>query len=220
MIDARIPIALGASLMLHGAALALVDRLPHGGRLAAPERMQWGAGALHARLRAPASEATAVSAPQAPAARGAARSGDGAKQVKAISSGIAVAPKYYPAQELDERPLIRTPVYPEFPADAPVASGRVVLRLLINEAGAVDEAKVLRASPAGVFDAAAMEAFAPARFIPGRKDGAAVRSAVTLELRFGEALPALAQTRTQEVPLFQAPQRARRPQSTFPQEKP
>lgn len=219
MIDVRIPVALGASLMLHGATLTLVDRLP-GWQGSVPEWMQSGAGALHARLRAPASEAAPVPALHVPAAPRAGRPGAGSGHAKASPSGVAVAPKYYPAEDLDERPLIRTPVQPAFPADAPVSGGRVVLRLLINETGAVDASSLVRAAPPGPFDAAAMEAFASARFTPGRKRGIAVKSTLNVELRFGEALPALAQMHRQDVPLFQPPQRLRRQRSTFPQEKP
>jgi TonB family protein len=216
VIDARIPVALGASLLLHGAGLALIDRMPRGWQLAMPEWGQWSASALRAKLRAPGSDEATVPTPQVSAGR----PGQGLHGAAASSSGIAAAPRYLPAEELDERPLIRSSVEPKFPPHAPVASGRVVLRLLINEAGAVDEAIALSSAPPGIFDAAAVEAFAFARFTPGRKDGHAVKSALTLELRFGEALPALAQARQQDLPLFQPPRRARNQRSTFPQEKP
>jgi TonB family protein len=185
VIDVRIPVALGASLMLHGSTLALVDRLPQGWQVSTPDRVGAGAGLA-----------------------------------MASRSGAVAAPRYLPAEELDERPLIRTPVHPVFPADAPIASGRVRLRLLINETGVVDETSVIDAVPAGVFETAALLSFASARFTPGRKGGVAVKSALTVELRFGEVLPAIAQTHRQELPLFQPPQRMRRPRSNFPQEKP
>ncbi len=220
MFDARIPVALGASLLLHGAGLALIDRMPRGWQLSVPEWGQWSASALRARLRAPGSDEAIVPAPQGSAGQSAGRPGQGLRGAAASSSGIATAPRYLPAEELDERPLIRSAVEPKFPPHAPVTTGRVVLRLLINEAGAVDNAAVVRAAPPGVFDAAAVQAFASASFTPGRKDGVAVKSALTLELRFGEALPALAQARQQELPLFQPPRRARSQRSTFPQEKP
>jgi len=218
VIDARIPVALGASLLLHGAALALMERMPRGWQVSVPEWGQWSAGALRARLRVPGSDEAGVPAPQATAGQSAARAGPGLRGAAASSSGIAAGPRYIPVEELDERPLIRSSVEPVFPAHAQVASGRVLLRLLISEAGAVDQAVALSSAPPGVFDAAAVEAFAPARFTPGRKAGVAVRSALTLELRFGEASPALAQARRQELPLFQPPRRALPQRSTHTQE--
>lgn len=181
---------------------------------------QWSAGALQARLRVPGGEEAIIPAPRAPVGRRAARPDLASRHAEASSSGIAAPPRYLPAEELDERPLIRTPVQPAFPPDAPAASGRVVLRLLINEAGTVDETVAVRADPPGVFDAAAVDAFASARFTPGRMDGNAVKSALTIEIRFGEAPPILAQTRRQEGPLFQPPRRARIQRNIQVQEKP
>ena len=219
MLDARVPLALAASLLLHGAALALADRLPYGAQRQAPEWSQWGAGALHARLLNRAEEPAAVPTP--PSAVGIAqRVGTGTRQSAFAQPGVIAAPRYLPAEELDERPQIRTHVEPAFPPDANVASGRVVLRLLIDESGAVDKAVVLQADPPGPFELAAVEAFSPARFSPGRKDGVAVKSAMTLELRFGEAPLADAGMRRQDVPLFQPPRRAPSRRSASAQERP
>lgn len=220
MLDARIPAALGASLILHGAALALVDRIPRGWQSTSPGLSQWSAGALHARLRAPSGDEAIVPAAPVPVSRRAARPDPVWRDLDAPASGFAAPPKYLPAEELDERPLIRTPVHPTFPADAPAASGRVVLRLLINEAGAVDQAFTEQADPPGVFDAAAVDAFSSARFTPGRKDGIAVRSSLRIELQFGEGPAMIAQTRRQDVPLWQAPRRGRIQRNTQTQEKP
>jgi TonB family protein len=218
--DARLPAALGASLLLHGAALALVGQMPHGWQLSLSDLGRWGGGALQASLRLTRSDDALESSPGTSAARPTSVPAPHSRGAAAAPSGGVVAPSYLPAEELDERPLVRTAVHPAFPPEAGVASGRVVLRLLINEAGAVDRLFVLRADPAGVFEAAAMEAFAKAKFTPGRKDGSAVKSALTVELRFGEAPPALAQARQQELPLFQPPRRALFPRHSQTQEKP
>lgn len=220
MLDARIPVALGASLILHGAALALVDRIPRGWQLTAPGWSQWSAGALHARLRALGGDEAIVPAAPVPVNRRAARPDPVWRDAAAPASGFAAPPRYLPAEELDERPLIRTPIHPTFPADAPVASGRVVLRLLINEAGVVDQALTEQADPPGVFDDAAVDAFASARFTPGRKDGNTVRSALHIELQFGAGPAMLTHTRGQDVPLWQPPRRARMQRNSQTQEKP
>ncbi len=184
MIDARIPVALGASLMLQGGALALPD---------GPRAQSGEPSARHD----PPGAATLVA-----------------------SSHRAAAPKYYPARELDQRPLVRTAVHPVFPQHARVDSGRVVLRLLISASGEVDEARVLSASPPGVFDAAALEAFTPAQFLPGRRKGVAVGSALNVELLFGRPLPAVVRPRHADLPKYEQPRRPYRQRSTSPQEKP
>lgn len=206
MIDARVPAALGASLMLHGAALAFLDG--PGVQSGQP----FGARAFQARLRPPAAEALVASSHWAAAPRDA-----GASRGRALP---AAAPKYYPARELDQRPLVRTAVHPVFPQHAPVDNGRVVLRLLISASGEVDEARVLSASPPGVFDAAALEAFAPAQFLPGRRKGVAVGSQLNVELRFGRPLPAVVRPRHADLPKYDQPRRPYRQRSTPSQEKP
>jgi protein TonB len=219
ILDARVPLALGVSLLLHGAALALADRLPLGGPRPAQEWAQWGVGTLHARLLNRAAEPAAAPAP--PAAPGRAKhSGTGTRDSASSLPGAIDVPRYVPANELDERPQIQSRVEPAFPLDANAPVGRVVLRLLIGETGAVDKAVVVQADPPGPFEEAAVEAFAPARFSPGRKNGVAVRSALTLELRFGEPPMTSIGLRQQEVPLFQPPRQAPRRRSAIAQEKP
>jgi len=199
VLDARIPAALGISLLLHLAAVALVDRLPRGWQSGGGDWGQWSAGALHARLRAADPVETLAPAPKSRSPR---RTTD-------RPAGALALPEYLPADELDERPLIRTAVNPKFPADAPVSRGTVVVELRINEYGTVDDVVAQSAVPPGVFESAARAAFAPALFTPGRKDGVAVKSRVSIELRFGQAPAAGAQAPEQGLALFQAPRRAR-----------
>ena len=116
--------------------------------------------------------------------------------------------------------MIRAPVQPRFPELAPASSGRVVVRLHINEAGLVDDVKALRGDPPGAFEAAAIEAFRPARFTPGRKDGVAVKSMLDVELLFGEAPPPQAHARLQDQPMWQPPRRMRSLRNPSTQEKP
>ena len=99
------------------------------------------------------------------------------------------APRYLAARELDRRPQILSHVEPHFPALALVPTGRVVLRLYIDETGAVDAVAAESADRTGAFEAAAREAFAAARFLPGIKDGVPVKALVRLEVLFGSPHP-------------------------------
>jgi TonB family protein len=186
----------------------------------APAWGQWSAGALQARLRAPDGDDAIVPASRAPVGRSERNPDASSHHAAASAPGIAAPPRYLPAEELDERPLVRTPVHPAFPPEAPAASGRVVLQLLISEAGTVDKAVAVQSDPPGVFEQAAVAAFASARFTPGRKDGRAVRSALKIELQFGAGPAMIAQTRRQDVPFWQPPRRARTQRNTQAQEKP
>lgn len=87
-------------------------------------------------------------------------------------------------QGLDPAPRFVQDIEPEYPASASLQEGSVVLRFLINARGDIDELTVLRSTPPGVFDAAALRAYAKARFTPGYFLGIAVPSQKTIEVFF------------------------------------
>jgi TonB family protein len=208
--NATIPVALCVSLALHGGALAMMDRMPRGWQLAETGPARFGAGVLQARLRAEPSE------PLMSASKPVARAVPALAAAKPLplprpAFGAVAPPVYLPANELDEKPLIRTRVEPQFPEGAPVSEGRVVLRLYIAETGSIDEIAVVSAEPRQVFEESARRAFAGASFTPGRKNGEPVKSALTIELLFGAPVP-VAQTKLPEGPQWQLPRRAPTPQ--------
>ena len=108
-------------------------------------------------------------------------------------TSVPRAPRYLAAHELDRRPQILSHVEPHFPALALVPTGRVVLRLYIDETGGVDAVAAESADRTGAFEAAAREAFAAARFLPGIKDGVPVKALVRVEVLFGSPHPENAQ---------------------------
>ncbi len=63
-------------------------------------------------------------------------------------------------------------------------SGQVLLRLFVDQEGAVREVAVVRAEPAGLFEAAAVEAVRKWRFAPARAHGTPVGMWMTLPVRF------------------------------------
>ena len=159
-------------------------------------------------------EAPAVAAPEASPpppptpARAATRLGDAAPPAVASSSASAVvaraapnaaglpsptppaapglppAPDYFAGGRLDPGPRPLEDIDPLYPEDAKQQEGSVVLRLLINEAGTVDNVAVVRAYPAGLFEQSALEAFGKAKFSPGKMLGVAVKSQITIEVMF------------------------------------
>ena len=98
--------------------------------------------------------------------------------------GLPPAPAYLSGGRLDPGPRPLQDVEPAFPDEAGLQHGIVVLRLLINEIGVVDQAAVVRSVPKGLFEKSALEAFAAARFSPGMLLGLPVKSQVTIEVEF------------------------------------
>ena len=193
---ARLGAALGASLLVHMALLSAFGPMP-GSRPGSP-LAQLGERALRATLRpAPetafVAEAQRVVAPGALAAAGMPAT-PGAPQTSDESAAAVVpvlaAPRYYAPHELDQRPLVLTHIEPAFPAGAPVQSGVVKLRLYLGADGRVEEIDIFESQPAGVFESAAAQAFAAARFTPGMRRGKAVPAVLVLELQFGAPLAA------------------------------
>lgn len=166
----RLGAALGASLLAHAALLGAFGTLP---AMPQAQLAEFGERVLTATLRTlEVEQPKAVPAPAVP-------------RVQALP-----APRYYAAEELDERPLILADVEPRWPGGATPGAGHVRLQLFLGEHGAVEAIEILDSYPAGAFDAAAKEAFALAKFRPGMLAGAPVKSRVRLELLFGGTLPA------------------------------
>jgi outer membrane biosynthesis protein TonB len=104
--------------------------------------------------------------------------------------GLREDATHYLPSELDVRPLLRSSVDPPYPEVAPPEGGYLVLRLLISETGHVERVFVVVADPEGFFETTATEAFAGARFSPGRRGGVAVKSQTWIELKFHPLAPA------------------------------
>jgi len=99
-------------------------------------------------------------------------------------SGPVTSPRYYLGSELDQRAVPLQAIEPEYPAAAGAREGTLMLRLLINEHGRVDDIIVVRAEPKGVFESPARSAFAGARFSPGVREGAPVKSQLLIEVDY------------------------------------
>lgn len=95
-------------------------------------------------------------------------------------------PTYYTAKEVDVHPsalkVIR-PAYPEEAASANV-TGSVVLLLLLDEGGKVQEISVEEATPPGYFEKSAVAAFRNARFTPAQRQGRVVKSSMRIKVSY------------------------------------
>jgi periplasmic protein TonB len=143
-------------------------------------------------VKAPAAAPLEARTPARAGADGPATRTDGAAaspaaaavEPKGTETPLAAAPDYALGVRLDPGPRPLDDIEPEYPDPVHLREGVVVLRILISETGHVDDVAVVRAEPRGVFEQAALEAFAKARFAPGLAAGTPVKSQMTVEVQF------------------------------------
>lgn len=105
-------------------------------------------------------------------------------QAASAPVGLPPAPDYLPVATLSPRPEPLNDISPHYPDTADRQQGRVVLRLLINEAGTVDNVGVVQAFPPQLFEQEAIAAFSKAVFSPGMLAGKPVKSQWVVEVEF------------------------------------
>jgi len=99
-------------------------------------------------------------------------------------AALPAAPDYLGGARLDPGPQPIGEIEPKYPDSGLMREGTVVLRVLVDETGHVDNVAVVRATPKGAFEDAAIEAFGKALFSPGRAAGVPVKSQITVEVHF------------------------------------
>ena len=88
-------------------------------------------------------------------------------------------------REPPRRPMLLAPLNFSFPPDTRMQSGRVRVRILLDNKGEIEEVRVVAAAPPGVFDHAATQVLRKGRYAPGYAGPVAVRSYLYMELTFG-----------------------------------
>lgn len=93
---------------------------------------------------------------------------------------------YYTAKEVDVHPTALQVIQPRYPDEAAKdkVSGSVVLLLLLDESGKVQEISVEESIPSGIFDQSAIEAFRNAPFSPAQRHGRVVKSRVRIKINY------------------------------------
>ena len=107
--------------------------------------------------------------------------------IAGIALPLSRDPTYYPARQLDVYPQPLEPIKLSYPdrAAARRLDGNLLLLLLIDEFGIVNEVSVVEAQPEGYFEEAALSVFRATRFSPAQKQGHPVKSRVLLQVRYG-----------------------------------
>jgi protein TonB len=104
-----------------------------------------------------------------------------------IGVNVDLAPdRYYTSREVDIRAEPMNDVQLVFPrlAYQNRTKGLVLLRILINERGAIDDLAVVESHPKGIFEEAALSATRTVKFSPAIRNGRIVKSQKTIEVAF------------------------------------
>lgn len=106
----------------------------------------------------------------------------GRGSVGAATNGLGA----YGADAVDERPAVLRRIEPCYPDQARRRheEGTVLVRLVVDMQGQPKDCTVLKSEPAGLFDAAALEAVQRFRFRPGKLAGQAVATVVHIPFAF------------------------------------
>jgi len=127
-----------------------------------------------------------ASAPPTPIPPASAAAPENSANLPSIEVPLLEDPTYYPAQEVDVHPTALQAIQPFYPDEAASANatGSVVLVLLLDESGKVQDISVEDANPPGVFDKSALDAFRSARFTPAQRHGRTVKSRVRIKVTY------------------------------------
>lgn len=104
-----------------------------------------------------------------------------------VEAPLPVDPTYYPSREVDEPAAWVVKPNTQYPARAATEnrSGEVLMLLLVDEWGKVQEASVVEVKPEGLgFEEAAMASVGGVRFKPAMRKGRAVKSRVVYRVSF------------------------------------
>lgn len=198
----RFAVALAVSALVHAALIgaasepgtrlahtgAVADRFPLAARLISVESHPHSEALPESHVFPPEARRAAPAKRRPPARVSKARAATPAEREDEPRITEAADTTYYAARQLDSYPELVTALDLRFPADVDLAvsAGHVLLLVLIDAQGRVNDASVVEAAPPGVFDEAATHALLGARFRPAVKDGRAVRSRLVVHVTYGK----------------------------------
>ena len=170
--DRRLILAIAISLALHGAVLASF----------ASKRLKPGVPHAQTTLNASLLPVPPTSAAPMPEVTPPKAQTAGPSIVAANQPEIHPVPPTPPVGEggLDSLPLPLADIEPEYPesAYAQKLSGKVEVEVWIDETGRVEDARVVAATIADIFNQSALKAVHETRFTPGIAGGLPVKSAI------------------------------------------
>lgn len=108
-------------------------------------------------------------------------SGSASQKIESDPTFLAFDSRYYLAQELDSYPRPLAPLHFSRPAGG--SAVEVLLEVLVDERGVVQDVILAQSSQSGRADEELRALLAAAHFLPARRDGRAVKSRLVLRVR-------------------------------------
>jgi TonB family protein len=126
------------------------------------------------------------------------------------AAGVPLLTPMRDVREFSVPATLQRPLRFSYPAQLPVQGGRVRVRLLLNDKGAIEDMRVIASAPKGVFDREALALLRTTDYVPAYIGSYAMRSYLFLELTFGagqngQQVYFVANTRVAENPLTVSP---------------
>lgn len=190
-IGLRLAIALAISLVLH-AALIFGIRSGRGHGTGAADGKN-GSGKIAVRFMAAEVDAPpSAPAPLAPNPMQAGPSLASGSRSQAPGTGVlplnfALTRQYYLPSRINKPPLLLGKLEFNYPDGVDRRDGTVVVKVLINANGSVDDAIVESSDPPGIFDSSAVQVLARAKFSPGELIGQKVPTQLLYEVHYSNA---------------------------------
>jgi TonB family protein len=88
-------------------------------------------------------------------------------------------------REVPGHPSLLVPLYFSYPPNIRILSGRVRVRILLDDKGQVEEVRSVASNPPGFFDHTAIQVLRSGRFTPGFVGPMKVRSYLFMDVTFG-----------------------------------
>lgn len=88
-------------------------------------------------------------------------------------------------REPPRRPMLLAPLNFSYPPNTRMQNGRVRVRVLLDERGAIEDVRSVAAAPPGLFEQAAVDVVRKGRYAPAAAGSVPVRSYLFLEVSYG-----------------------------------
>lgn len=190
LIGPRLVFAVALSLALHAALIFGIRSgrgHGHGAMEGAGDSGRIAVRFMSAEVDAPPSPPIPLAQNPMPAGASSAAGRSHMAATGALPMDFSLTKQYYLASRINKPPQLLGKLEFDYPDGIDRRDGIVIVKVLINATGGVDDAIVESSDPPGVFDTSALRVLAKAKFSPGELIGQKVPSQLLYEVHYSNA---------------------------------